>query len=134
MADNRNDNSSGTRERALSSLFENEYQEELFWIPCDEIDALEGLSPDKWPTAGQTAINWDLSVPGRKHTVDLPDSRVLQPADCSHVDVESMVLGKASFADFDPQLHPRFRLTDSNLWAELEPLNLGRAILHIAKG
>lgn len=117
---------------ALSSLFKDEYREKLFRISDDEIDALEGLSPDKWPTAGQTEINWDLSVQGRKHTIALPDLRVLLPADCVQVDIASMVTGKASFADFDPLLHPYFRLTDSSLWGTYQP-ETRRAILHIAK-
>ena len=119
---------------ALSLMFKGDPQEELFRISDDEIDALEGLCPDSWPTAGQTEINWDLSVQGRKHTIDLPDLRVLLPADCVQVDIACMVLGKASFADFDPLLHPYFRLTDSSLWGELTNPKLGRAILHIAKG
>lgn len=134
MTDNRNDATHGTWANALSSLFEDEYPEKLFRIPDDEIDALEGQPPDKWPMAGQTEINWDLSVPGRKSTVDLTDPRVLEPAESVYFDVRSMVLGKAYFADFDPLIHPRFRLTDSRLWAELDPPKLGRAILHIAKG
>jgi len=134
MSDNRNDAVRNMWALAGSSLTGEKCQEELFRISRDDIDAMEGLSPDKWPTTGKTEINWDLSVQGRKYTVDLPDPGVLQPADCAHVDVGSMVLGKASFADFDPLLHNRFRLTDSMLWTELEPLNLGRVILHIAKG
>lgn len=39
---------------ALSLMFKGDHQEELFRISDDEIDALEGLSPDRWPTAGQT--------------------------------------------------------------------------------
>lgn len=134
MSDNRNDAARDLWAMASGSLSGEKCPEELFHISRDEIDAMVGLFPDKWPTTGKTEINWDLSVQGRKHTVALPDPRVLQPADCAHVDVGSMVLGKASFADFDPLLHPRFRLPDSMLWTELEPLNLGRAILHIAKG
>lgn len=134
MTDNRNDAARDKWAEALSSLFEDEYPEKLFRNSADEIDALEGLSPEKWPTAGQTEINWDLSVSGRKHTIGLPDPRVLQPADCEQVDIASMVLGKASFADFDPLLHPYFRLTDSSLWVELTNPKLGMAILHIAKG
>ena len=65
---------------ALSLMFKGDHQEELFRISDDEIDALEGLSPDRWPTAGQTDINWDLSVPGRRHSIYLPGPRVLQPA------------------------------------------------------
>lgn len=119
---------------ALSLMFKGDPQEELFRISDDEIDALEGLCPDSWPTAGQTEINWDLSVPGRRHTVDLPSPGVLQPADCEQIDLSSLVLGKASFADFDPLLHPCFRLTDSSLWGELTNPKLGKAIFHIAKG
>lgn len=89
---------------------------------------------DRWPTAGQTEINWDLSVPGRKHTIDLPGTWVLQPADCEQIDLSSLVLGKASFADFEPLINSFFRLTDSSLWTRLEPRKLGMAILHIAKG
>ena len=63
---------------ALSLMFKGDHQEELFRISDDEIDALEGLSPDRWPTAGQTDINWDLSVPGRRHSIYLPGPRVLQ--------------------------------------------------------
>ncbi|MHC0466958.1 hypothetical protein [Kosakonia cowanii] len=134
MTNDRYDVGLGTWAEALRSLFEDDYPEKLFRISDAEIDGLEGQSPDKWPTAGQTEINWDLSVQGRKYTIDLLHPGVLQPADCAHVDVGSMVLGKASFADFDPLLHPRFRLPDSRLWAELAPQKLGRAILHIAKG
>ncbi|MDV7024491.1 hypothetical protein R4P48_17630 [Atlantibacter subterranea] len=134
MTDNRSDTACGILAKALSALFQDEYAEKLFRISDDEIEALEGLSPDKWPTAGQTEINWDLSVPGRIHTIDLPDPRVLQPADCVPVDIASMALGKASFADFDPLLNPYFRLTDSSPWVELDNPKLGRTILHIAKG
>ncbi|UXY13540.1 hypothetical protein N7922_25225 (plasmid) [Kosakonia sp. ML.JS2a] len=134
MTNNRNDAAHEMWAIAWRSLYGEKHPEELFRISRDEIDAMEGLSPDKWPTAGMTEINWDLSVQGRKYTVDLPAPGVLQPADCAHVDVGSMVLGKASFSEFDPLLHPRFRLTDSMLWTELAPPNLGRAILHIAKG
>ena len=119
---------------ALSLMFKGDPQEELFRISDDEIDALEGLCPDRWPTAGQTEINWDLSVPGRKHTIDLPGTWVLQPADCEQIDLSSLVLGKASFADFDPLINSFFRLTDSSLWVELTNPKLGKAILHIAKG
>lgn len=134
MTDNRNDAACGMLAEALSSFFQDEYPEKWFRISDDEIDALEGLSPDKWPTAGLTEINWDLSVPARRHTIDLPDPRGLQPADCEQIDISSLVLGKASFADFDPLLHPYFRLTDSSLWVELINPKLGKAILHIAKG
>ena len=58
----------------------------------------------------------------------------LQPADCEQIELSSLVLGKASFADFDPLFHPCFRLTDSCLWVELTNPKLGKAILHIAKG
>ena len=119
---------------ALSLMFKGDHQEELFRISDDEIDALEGLSPDRWPTAGQTEINWDLSVPGRRHTIDLPGTWVLQPADCEQIDLSSLVLGKASFADFDPLINSFFRLTDSSFWVELTNPKLGKAILHIAKG
>lgn len=124
----------GAWARALNSLFEDEYPEQLFRIPVIEIDALEGLSPEKWPTAGQPEINWDLSVQGREFTMDLPCSLILQPADCADVAIEAMVLGKVKFSDFDPLLHPRFRRTDSGLWDDLDPFKLGRAILHITKG
>ncbi|EPM7413982.1 hypothetical protein ABLU56_02810 [Klebsiella sp. GN_Kp186] len=119
---------------ALSLMLKGDPQEELFRISDDEIDALEGLSPDRWPTAGQTDINWDLSVPGRRHSIYLPGPRVLQPADCEQIDLSSLVLGKASFADFDPLINSFFRLTDSSLWVELTNPKLGKAILHIAKG
>jgi hypothetical protein len=134
MSENRKDGSHGAWARALSSLFEDEYPEQLFRIPVNEIDALEGLSPEKWPTAGQPKINWDLSVQGREFTMVPPCSLILQPADCADVDIEGMVLGKIKFSDFDPLLHPRFRRTGSGLWDDLDPSKLGRAILHIAKG
>lgn len=134
MKDNQNDADRDIWAEALSPLFKGDSQEELFRISSDEIDALEGLSPGRWPSAGLTEINWDLSVPGRRHTIDLPGSWVLQPADCEQIDISSLVLGKASFADFDPLLHPCFRLTDSSLWARLDHRKLGMAIFHIAKG
>ncbi|MCU6194884.1 hypothetical protein KWH71_21620 [Enterobacter sichuanensis] len=134
MTDDQNNDARDMWAEALSSLFRADPQEKLFRISDDEIDALEGVSPDRWPTAGQTDINWDLSVPGRRHTIHLPDPRVLQPADCEQIDLSSLVLGKASFADFDPLLHSCFRLTDSSLWVELTNPKLGKAILHIAKG
>ncbi|GKO05678.1 hypothetical protein U4T44_00570 [Klebsiella pneumoniae] len=134
MTDDQNNDARDMWAEALSSLFRAAPRDELFRISDDEIDALEGLSPDRWPTAGQTDINWDLSVPGHRHTIDLPDPRVLQPADCEQIDLSSLVLGKASFADFDPLLHSCFRLTDSGLWVELTNPKLGKAILHIAKG
>ncbi|MCQ8496865.1 hypothetical protein JEK36_22235 [Klebsiella pneumoniae] len=134
MTDDQNNDARDMWAEALSSLFRADPRDEWFRISDDEIDALEGLSPDRWPTAGQTDINWDLSVPGRRHTIDLPDPRVLQPADGEQIDLSSLVLGKASFADFDPLLHSCFRLTDSGLWVELTNPKLGKAILHIAKG
>ena len=72
MKDNQNEVARDMWVEALSSLFKGDSKEELYRISDDEIDALEGLCPDRWPTAGQTEINWDLSVPGRKHTIDLP--------------------------------------------------------------
>lgn len=134
MTDDQNNDARDMWAEALSSLFRADPRDEWFRISDDEFDALEGLSPDRWPTAGQTDINWDLSVPGRRHTIDLPDPRVLQPADGEQIDLSSLVLGKASFADFDPLLHSCFRLTDSGLWVELTNPKLGKAILHIAKG
>lgn len=134
MKDNQNEVARDMWVKALSSLFKGDSKEELYRISDDEIDALEGLCPDRWPTAGQTEINWDLSVPGRKHTIDLPGTWVLQPADCEQIDLSSLVLGKASFADFEPLINSFFRLTDSSLWTRLEPRKLGMAILHIAKG
>ncbi|HFS8383588.1 MULTISPECIES: hypothetical protein [Klebsiella pneumoniae complex] len=134
MTDNRNDAARDMWAEALSSLFKGDSPEELFLISADEIDALEGLPPDKWPTIGQTEINWDLSVPGRKWTIAPSAPWLLQPADSEQVDIASMVLGKASFADFDPLINSFFRLTDSSLWTRLEPRKLGMAILHIAKG
>ncbi|VTN32382.1 Uncharacterised protein [Klebsiella pneumoniae] len=126
MTDDQNNDARDMWAEALSSLFRAAPRDELFRISDDEIDALEGLSPDRWPTAGQTDINWDLSVPGHRHTIDLPDPRVLQPADCEQIDLSSLVLGKASFADFDPLLHSCFRLTDSGLWVELTNPKLER--------
>ncbi|EPY6959209.1 hypothetical protein ACXEH3_004780 [Klebsiella variicola] len=134
MTDDQNNDARDMWAEALSLLFKGDPREALFRISDDEIVALEGLSPDSWPTAGQTEINWDLSVPGRRHTIDLPGPRVLQPADGEQIDLSSLMLGKASFADFDPLLHPCFRLTDSSLWVELTNPKLGKAILHIAKG
>lgn len=134
MSENREDDSHEAWARALSSLFDNECLEQLFRIPVHEIDALEGLSPDKWPTAGQPKINWDLSVQGREFTMDLACSRLLQPADCADVDIGAMALGKVKCSDLDLLLHPRFRRAGSGLWDELDPFKLGRAILHIAKG
>lgn len=134
MSENRKDDSYEAWTRALSSLFEDEYPEQLFRIPVNEINALEGLPPDKWPTAGQPKINWDLSVQGREFTMDRPCSRVLQPAGCADVDIGAMALGKVKFSDFDLLLHPRFCRKGSGLWDELDPFKLGRAILHIAKG
>ncbi|MEL1723062.1 MULTISPECIES: hypothetical protein [Klebsiella] len=134
MTDDQNNDARDMWAEALSSLFRADPRDEWFRISDDEIDALERLSPNRWPTAGQTDINWDLSVPGRRHTIDLSDPRVLQPADCEQIDLSSLVLGKASFADFDPLLHSCFRLTDSGLWVELTNPKLGKAILHIAKG
>ena len=58
----------------------------------------------------------------------------MQPADCEQIDLSSLVLGKASFADFDPLINSFFRLTDSSLWVEITNPKLGKAILHIAKG
>ncbi|EOU1315939.1 hypothetical protein ACNSVY_004151 [Klebsiella quasipneumoniae] len=134
MTDDQNNDARDMWAKALSLLFKGDLQEALFRISDDEIYALEGLCPDSWPTAGQTEINWDLSVPGRRHAIDLPGPRALQPADGEQIDLSSLVLGKASFADFDPLLHPCFRLTDSSLWVELTNPKLGKAILHIAKG
>ncbi|MEB8160717.1 hypothetical protein [Citrobacter braakii] len=134
MSENRKNYSHEAWTNALSSLFEDEYPEHRFRIPVHEIDALEGLPPDKWPTAGQPKINWDLSVQGREFTMDLPCSLVLQPADCADADIGAMVLGKVKFSDFDPLLHPHFCMTDSDLWDGLDPFKLGRAVLHIAKG
>lgn len=111
MKDNQNEVARDMWVEALSSLFKGDSKEELYRISDDEIDALEGLCPDRWPTAGQTEINWDLSVPGRKHTIDLPGTWVLQPADCEQIDLSSLVLGKASFADFEPLINSFFRLT-----------------------
>ncbi|MCB5310529.1 hypothetical protein [Yersinia massiliensis] len=134
MNDNRNDASRNMLAIARRSLSGEEYPEELFHISRDVIDALEGLSPDNWPTTGQAKINWDLTVKGREFTVDLPDPKALQPVDCTDVEIDSLVLGKVLFSDFDPLLHPRFRRANSRLWAELDPFKLGRSILHIAKG
>lgn len=108
--------------------------ETLFRLSHDEIDSVAGLPPDEWPTAGQAEINWDLSVERRGFTIDLPDSRVLQPTSRADVTVESMVLGKVLFSNFAPLLHPLFRRTVSSLWNDLDSFKLGRVILHIAKG
>ncbi|HDY8629496.1 hypothetical protein [Klebsiella pneumoniae] len=134
MKDDLNDVACDMWANALSSFFKSDFQDEMFPISADDIDALEWVPPDRWPTAGLTEINWDLSVPGRRHSIGRLDPRILQPADCEQIDLSSLVLGKACFADFDPLLHPRFRLTDSSLWGELTNPKLGKAILHIAKG
>ncbi|MGK6708125.1 hypothetical protein ACKU3K_028115 [Klebsiella pneumoniae] len=138
MKDNQNEVARDMWVEALSSLFKGDSKEELYRISDDEIDALEGVVSrrQRWLTAGleDPEINWDLSVPGRKHTIDLPGTWVLQPADCEQIDLSSLVLGKASFADFEPLINSFFRLTDSSLWTRLEPRKLGMAILHIAKG
>ncbi|MCM5774745.1 hypothetical protein M4C69_23880 [Klebsiella pneumoniae] len=134
MSDDQNNDARDMWAEALSLLFKSDPQEALFRISDDEIGALEGLCPDRWPTAGQTEIIWDLSVSGRRHTIDLPSPGVLQPADYERIDLSSLVLGKVSFADFDPLLYPCFRLADSSLWVELTNPKLGKAILHIAKG
>ncbi|HBS5981829.1 TPA: hypothetical protein MAL29_005362, partial [Klebsiella variicola] len=120
MKDDQNDAARDMWAEALSSFFKGDSPEELFRISTDEIDDMEGLPPDKWPTTGQTEINWDLSVPGRKWTIAPSAPWLLQPADREQVDIASMVLGKASFADFDPLINSFFRLTDSSLWTRLE--------------
>ncbi|WP_407437640.1 hypothetical protein [Lelliottia sp.] len=134
MTDNQNGAAREKRAIAWSSLFGEGCPRELFCISQDEIDAMEGLSPNKWPTAGQTKINWDLSVQGRLFTFPPPCSRVLHPASHTDFSIDSLALGKVTFTDFDPLLHPFFRLASESLWCTLDSRKLARVILHIAKG
>lgn len=118
----------------MNSLFRNDLRKSLQPLSDAEIKAVANLQPDRWPSTGQAGINWDLSVQGRVFTFPPPYLRVLQPA--SHTDsrTDSLVLGKAAFSDFDPLLHPFFRLTFDSLWSTLDSRKLARAILHIANG
>lgn len=96
-----------------------------------ELQPIMGLPPERWPTAGITDINWDLSVQGHRYTIDPPEPMVLQPIESPPL---VLILGKATVADCDPQLLPAFRRARSELWSVLDNLKLARAIAHIAHG
>jgi hypothetical protein len=134
MSDTENDIPSNIWAAAVNSLFRDDLTESLQPLSDAEIKAVANLHPDRWPSTGQNGINWDLSVQGRVFTFPPPCLQVLQPA--SHTDsrTDSLVLGKAAFSDFDPLLHPFFRLTSDSLWSTLDSRKLARAILHIANG
>lgn len=134
MSDTENDIPPNIWAAAVNSLFRDDPTESLFTLSEAEITAVTNLHPDRWPSTGQAGINWDLSVQGRAFTFPSPCLRVLQPASPADLRTDSLVLGKAAFSDFDPLLHPFFRLASDTLWCTLDPRKLARAILHIAKG
>lgn len=134
MSDTENDIPSNIWAAAVKLLFKDDLTESLHDLSDAEINAVANLHPDKWPSTGQASINWDLSVQGRVFTFPPPCLRVLQPVIHSDFRIDSLVLGKAAFSDFDPLLHPLFRQTSETLWSALNSRKLARAILHIAKG
>ncbi|HDJ1442214.1 TPA: hypothetical protein PPN70_004678 [Serratia rubidaea] len=134
MSDTENNIPSHIWAAAVNLLSRDELTESLQPFSDSEIKAVENLPPDRWPSIGQTGINWDLSVQGRVFTFPSPCLRVLQPASHTDFRADSLVLGKAAFSDFDPLLHPFFRLTSDSLWNTLDSRKLARAILHIANG
>ncbi|EOC3062505.1 hypothetical protein ACVS9S_003242 [Cronobacter dublinensis] len=134
MSDNAKNLSSTVWAEALNSLFNDDHEQNRFFLSDAETEAVSFLHPEKWPSTGQTYINWDLSVQGRDYTFSPPDNRILQPTDSEHFRPDAMVLGRALFSDLEPLLHPLFRHTADTVWEVLDTWKLSRAVLHIAKG
>ncbi|EPT7056167.1 hypothetical protein ACVR2G_004119 [Cronobacter sakazakii] len=132
MSDNAKTLSSTVWAAALNSLFNNDHEQNRFFLSDAETETVSFLHPDKWPSTGQTDINWDLYVQGRDYTFSLPDNRILQPTDSEHFRPDAMVLGRALFSDLEPLLHPNFRHSSDTVW-NLDIRKLSRAIIHIAK-
>ncbi len=98
-------------------------------------ETFEQLPPEAWPDLHP---NWDLSIDGRRHTLDGPSIR---PGQCSETvqlarktSEGEWCLGWVEGVALRDQLISSLRIEKHELWTKLSAPKLSRVIAHIAQG